>query len=96
MLIIDLYQLTLNLGNISFYFIILQLFPNIIKETYFKSFLLLIIIISIILSPLMNYLWLVLNTGNSNYVFFQGVLLWIGIGLGLIEYASAMMRIYST
>lgn len=46
---------------------------------------------SLILSPLMFHLWLSLGTGNANFVFFQGLIMWLFAGLGIIEFIYAII-----
>jgi hypothetical protein len=41
------------------------------------------------LSPLMLQLWLSRGTGNANFLFFQGLALWIFASLGLVEFVKA-------
>jgi hypothetical protein len=51
------------------------------------------IAITIILSPYMFYTWVYLGTGNANYLFFQGVVLWFAFAIWIIEFLRTKLRI---
>ena len=44
------------------------------------------------LSPLTMQLWLSRGTGNANFLFFQGLFLWIFSSLGLVEFVKTASR----
>lgn len=50
------------------------------------------LLIPLVLSPLMFDLWVRIGTGNANYLFFQGFIMWIFFGLGLIEYIKVIKK----
>ena len=45
-----------------------------------------------LLSGAMKSLWLRTGMGNANYLFFQGLALWIFFALGVLEFTAATVR----
>ena len=56
----------------------------------YKAFISIGILIPLVVSPVMFHQWAYLGTGNANFLFFQGFVMWIFCALGLIEYAAAL------
>jgi ABC-type amino acid transport system permease subunit len=54
--------------------------------------LILTLITTYVVSYVMKYLWLDLKTGNANFLFFQGLCMWVAYGLFIIEYIKAMIN----
>ena len=46
------------------------------------------------LFPVMSYLWLTMGNGNANFVFFQGLVMWVFYLLRIIEFCWAAIDIY--
>lgn len=51
------------------------------------------ITVPLFVSPVMRHLWVDLGTGNANFVFFQGLCMWVSLGLLLLELVTAMLRV---
>ena len=58
----------------------------------FVPFISLGIISSMVISPLMMYLWMAIGSGNANFLFFQGFALWIFFALAIIEFTNETVR----
>ena len=48
--------------------------------------------VPIVLSPLMLSLWLGNASGNANFLFFQGFVLWVFYALAIIEFTNHTIR----
>jgi hypothetical protein len=68
---------------------------KIIDAMRHKSWIIAGLVIPIILNFVMLELWLVKGSGNANFVFFQGLVMWIFLALGLIEFITALLTITS-
>ena len=53
--------------------------------------LLLILLGTGLVSQVMAHVWLRLGTGNANYLFFQGLCMWVAFGLFMVEYLKALL-----
>jgi hypothetical protein len=58
----------------------------------FLPFISLGIITPMIISPLMMSLWTTTGSGNANFLFFQGFMLWIFFALAIIEFTNETVR----
>lgn len=61
---------------------------DITAKIRYKSWIYAGVLIPFVLSPLMIRLWYVTGSGNANFLFFQGLIMWVFLGLGIIEYIS--------
>ena len=66
--------------------------PANIERTRFLPLIFLCLSVSMTLSPLMMSLWNTANSGNANFPFFQGLVLWVFYALGIIEFANQAVR----
>jgi hypothetical protein len=53
------------------------------------------ILLPAVASPVMQMLWADYGAGNANYVFFQGVCLWLFCALGITEFTSAFLKLHN-
>lgn len=53
------------------------------------------IAVPIILNHIIIDVWLVKGSGNANFMFFQGLVMWIFLALGMIEYVNALLSVSS-
>jgi hypothetical protein len=58
----------------------------------FIPFISLGIITPMIISPLMLSLWTTTGSGNANFLFFQGLMLWIFFALAIVEFTNETVR----
>ena len=47
--------------------------------------------VSMAVSPLLLHLWIGLGAGNANYLFFNGLLLWVCLAGGVLEFTSVAL-----
>ncbi|RYY86463.1 hypothetical protein EON63_05705 [archaeon] len=52
---------------------------------------LLALLTTYVVSNVMMHVWLRLGTGNANYLFFQGLCMWVAYGLFMVEYLKALI-----
>lgn len=50
------------------------------------------IVTPMIISPLMMRLWTANGSGNANFLFFQGFMLWIFFALAVVEFTNETVR----
>lgn len=60
----------------------------------YLSFIITGILIPLIISPLMLDLWIKYGTGNANYLFFQGICIWIFCALGINEFILTYIKYF--
>jgi hypothetical protein len=46
-----------------------------------------------VLSPALLHLWIGLGTGNANFLFFQGLAMWLSLGLFIVSFLSSHAKI---
>ena len=68
-------------------------YDQIISKMRLKSLILSGLVIPAMLSPWMAQLWLIHGSGNANFLFFQGLLMWLFAALGIIEFIIAIREI---
>jgi hypothetical protein len=62
---------------------------DVCKRIRFLPILLLFLVLTTLMSPFMNDLWIRLGTGNANFLFFQGLVMWTILALFICEYTIA-------
>ena len=50
------------------------------------------IILPVVISPIMFDLWVKKGSGNANFLFFQGLALWVFLALFVIEFVNTVIR----
>jgi hypothetical protein len=65
---------------------------NIISNMNYISILSLVLLFTSILSPVTLSLWVIYGTGNSNFLFFQGLVMWIFISIFTVDYFKSIIK----
>jgi hypothetical protein len=48
--------------------------------------------VPMVMTPVMKYLWLQMGVGNANFLFFQGLVMWVAYALFMLEYISSFIK----
>lgn len=91
--IINFMKYDLSLIDIGFCISLLFMrHESIVLKMRYKAIIAIGLIITCVLSPLMHFMWVQTGNGNANFLFFQGLALWIVAALGIIEFVRASLR----
>lgn len=81
-----------SLSNISLIVTLLLCDTSIIQHVKHLSVVVPGVLIPSIISPLSMLLWVSVGNGNANYLFFQGVLLYMMVSITIVGYTSALVH----
>ncbi len=54
-----------------------------------------IVTVCSIISILTLYMWIEVGNANANFLFFEGLVLWVILAVGIVEFLSVMIKNYS-
>ena len=84
-----------NLVDISFvWMLLLLLCADVAEYMNYKPIVLVGLVLAAVMSPVMMHLWVSTGTGNANYVFFQGLFMWLMYALGILDFCRAYSTAY--
>lgn len=81
-----------NYGDLAFCMSLLGSQTHILKEMGKMQWIFPGILIPLALSQVMLYQWVELGSGNANFLFFQGMILSVFSGLGILEFVVAALK----
>ncbi len=89
--VVLLFKPVLCLSDISIAMVMMSTNGKVISTMRRIPFTLLCIVLSACLSLLTVQLWLQQGTGNANFLFFQGLVLWVACAVGIVEFIRAVV-----
>ena len=90
--ILFMYKPDTTICDIIFVFCVLMLnFRHVFIHVKYLSVLLVLILIPLVSSPVMLYLWVDLGTANANYFFFQSLMMWASYAMLIVQYTKALV-----
>ncbi len=89
--VVLLFKPTLCLSDVSIAMVMLSANRNVIMTMRRIPLICFCIVLTVCLSLLTAQLWLQQGTGNANFLFFQGLVLWIACAVGIVEFVRSVV-----
>jgi hypothetical protein len=93
-MMMNIFVIQPSIVDICLILLAFQQYDKVINQMRYLSYIRLGIVFSMSISYVMAYLWIVLSTGNANFLFFQGICFCVFVGLFAMEMINTLTRGY--